>query len=132
MDIVYSVNDVPIRSLVSRLVRSRHGIQQRQGDAKYGCISDHSKQHSPKATSDCAWWSVAGEKVFAYTRFTIFAKECQAFEHTYHKGSDQFLQEFEAGAWGDDEQWFDWYAALRVKMAWEKKYQILGDISWNE
>ena len=37
---------------------------------------------------------------FAYTRFTMFAQECQAFEHTYHKGSDQFLQEFEAGALG--------------------------------
>ena len=72
------------------------------------------------------------EKDFAYTRFTIFAQECQAFEHTYHKGSDPFLQEFEAGALGDDEQWFDWYAALCGKMVWEKKYQILGNISWNE
>lgn len=72
------------------------------------------------------------EKDFAYARFSIFDRECQTFEQTYHMRSDQFLQKFEIGELGDDEQWFDWYAALRGKTIWEKKYQILGEISWNE
>jgi len=72
------------------------------------------------------------ERDFAYTRFKRFHKECQTFEQEYGIDSDQFLQQFESGELGDDVQWFDWYAAIRGKKNWEKKYSILNDIAWNE
>ena len=72
------------------------------------------------------------ERDFAYTRFTRFDEECQIFEQKYGLESDQFLQQFESGELGDDEQWFDWYAAIRGKKTWERKYCVLNDITWNE
>jgi hypothetical protein len=72
------------------------------------------------------------ERDFAHAQFKRFDHECQTFEKAYGIGSDQFLQQFESGELGDDEQWFDWYAAVRGKKTWERKYQILSGIAWNE
>lgn len=67
---------------------------------------------------------------FAYAMFLKFQKECRDFEGRYRMNSDEFLLKFEAGDLGDDIQWFDWYAALRGKRLWEKKYDILHSIAW--
>lgn len=69
------------------------------------------------------------ERDFAYTRFKRFDEECRTFEKEYGIGSDQFLQQFESGELGDDECWFDWYAAIRGQKTWEKKYRILNGMA---
>jgi len=46
--------------------------------------------------------------------------------------SESFLEKFDTGKLGDDLQWFDWYASIRGKKLWAKKYQILSEISWKE
>lgn len=76
--------------------------------------------------------ALKNQKDFAYARFMKFDQECNVFEQKYGMDSSQFLEKFEAGELGDDEQWFDWYAAVRGKTVWGKKYRILSDISWNE
>jgi len=67
---------------------------------------------------------------FAYTMFMKFEKECRSFEAAYLMNSEEFSDRFESGGLGDELQWFDWYAALRGKIFWEKKYKILKDIMW--
>ena len=69
---------------------------------------------------------------FSYARFLKFESECKEFEKKYKMDSEFFLNKFESGELGDDLQWFDWYASLRGKKLWGKKYQILSEISWNE
>lgn len=63
------------------------------------------------------------QRDFAYARFMKFEQECKIFEHTYGMDSDQFLRKFESGELGDEEQWFDWYAAIRGKKIWEQKFE---------
>jgi len=67
---------------------------------------------------------------FTYSRFIRFDKECKEFEKLYSMNSEEFLSRFESGELGDDLHWFDWYAVLRGKTIWKKKYEILKGISW--
>lgn len=87
--------------------------------------------HSKKETRQILNEALHTQQNFAYARFLKFAEECQQFETLYQMASDRFLEQFEAGKLGDDIQWFDWYAAYRGKLLWEKKYTILHDLSWN-
>ena len=69
---------------------------------------------------------------FSYARFLKFEDECKEFEEKYKMDSELFLSKFDSGELGDDLQWFDWYASIRGKKLWEKKHQILSEISWSE
>ncbi len=57
-----------------------------------------------------------------------FASQCQRFEESYEMVSDTFLAKFESGELGDEEDYFDWYAAKRGYDLWEKRYQILREL----
>lgn len=72
------------------------------------------------------------EQDFAYARLMTFAKECEQFEQAYNMASNVFFEQFESGDLGDDEAWFDWYAAYKGKLLWQKKYDVLRELSWNE
>ncbi|MFP4348823.1 MAG: hypothetical protein ACOC23_06365 [Thermodesulfobacteriota bacterium] len=67
---------------------------------------------------------------FAHARFSKFEKECGEFESRFGMNSEEFLAKFESGELGDAVHWFDWYAALRGKRLWAKKYDILQSIAW--
>jgi len=69
---------------------------------------------------------------FSYAQSLKFENECKTFEKKYKMDSELFLKKFDSGELGDDLQWFDWYASIRGKKIWEKKHQILSEISWNE
>ncbi len=53
------------------------------------------------------------ETDLARARHAYFARICQAFEQQYRLSSDEFMQQFESGALGDDAVYFDWYATKR-------------------
>ena len=72
------------------------------------------------------------ERDVARARWSKFEQECQAFEARYQMDSEDFLEQFESGALGDDLQWFDWYAVLRGRNIWERKYTILKNLAWTE
>lgn len=91
-----------------------------------------SSKHSHDETKLILDEALEKQMDFAHTRFMKFDKECKKFESEYEMSSNQFLSRFESGELGDDLQWFDWYAALRGRMLWEKKHKILSEISWNE
>lgn len=58
-----------------------------------------------------------------------YAKICKEFEDKYKTTSAKFFSEFEAGKLNEDDDFFDWYAAMRGVEIWEKKHQILMEIS---
>jgi hypothetical protein len=51
---------------------------------------------------------------------------CEDFEIKYGMGSDIFLEKFEAGDLGDDNDLFDWYFAKRGLDIWNKRLKIIS------
>jgi hypothetical protein len=50
------------------------------------------------------------EADLASARHAYFEHMCRAFEQQHHISSDEFMEQFESGALGDDAEYFDWYA----------------------
>ena len=89
-------------------------------------------KHSAADTKSIILEAISDQLAFVRTRFLKFEKECKEFEAKYKMDSETFLRKFESGELGDELQWFDWYASLRGKKIWEKKFQILNEITWHE
>lgn len=53
---------------------------------------------------------------------------CENFENKYGMDSDHFMEKFDSGELGDDDDFFDWYAAKRGLDIWNKKLKILSGI----
>lgn len=65
----------------------------------------------------------------ARLRYEQFARECQNFEQKFRMTTDQFLAEFDAGKLGDDEEYFNWFAAARGRVVWMQKAQVLDEVA---
>ena len=68
------------------------------------------------------------EADLANARRTYFERACRAFEQQYQMSSEEFMQQFESGALGDDAVYFDWYAAKRGLDLWERRFRILSGV----
>lgn len=64
----------------------------------------------------------------ADARRTYFERACRAFEQQYQMSSEEFMQQFESGALGDEAVYFDWYAAKRGLDLWEQRFHILSGV----
>lgn len=65
----------------------------------------------------------------ARQRFEHYADICKKFEKKYKMTSAKFLEKFDAGALGDEQEFFDWYAAARGLSLWRERYEILSGVS---
>ena len=65
----------------------------------------------------------------ARQRFEYYAGICKRFEKKYKINSKRFMEQFEAGKLGDEQEFFDWYAAARGLMLWRERYEILSGVS---
>ena len=65
--------------------------------------------------------ALSREAILARTRRNAYERTCQEFEVQFKIASDQFLRDFEAGALGDDLEYFDWYAAKRGLDLWDRR-----------
>lgn len=88
--------------------------------------------HSAADTKSIILEAISDQLAFVRTRFHKFEDECRGFETKYNMDSETFSEKFESGELGDELYWFDWYASLRGKKIWEKKFQILNEITWHE
>ena len=43
--------------------------------------------------------------------------------------SVKFLEKFDSGKLGDDQEFFDWYAAAHGLNLWRERYEILSGVS---
>jgi hypothetical protein len=69
------------------------------------------------------------EADLAGARRAHFERICTVFEQQYRMSSEEFMEQFESGALGDDAEYFDWYAAKRGLDVWERRFQVLSGVS---
>ena len=55
--------------------------------------------------------------------------EIKAFENKFKMGSDDFLKKFEGGKLGDNEEYFEWFSAIKAKERWQRKLHSLKSLS---
>jgi hypothetical protein len=65
----------------------------------------------------------------AEVRRNHYLAACREFEQKYNMSSDEFLERFESGELGDDEQWFSWYAVKQGFDAWDRRYNVLQRVA---
>jgi hypothetical protein len=72
--------------------------------------------------------SIASRLEFAQRRLAAYQASCATFEQLYEMSTQEFLEKFEAGTLGDQQEWFDWYAAAEGKKVWSRKHDILAHL----
>ena len=72
--------------------------------------------------------SITSRLEFAQRRLATYQASCAAFEQQHNMSTQEFLDKFESGALGDQQEWFDWYAAAEGKTLWSRKYDILAHL----
>jgi hypothetical protein len=72
--------------------------------------------------------SIASHLEFAQRRLSAYQMRCSSFEQRHGMSTEEFLERFEAGALGDQQEWFDWYAAAQGKQIWSRKRDILAHL----
>jgi hypothetical protein len=65
----------------------------------------------------------------ARQRFEHYAEICKKFEKRHKITSTKFMEQFDAGNLGDEQEFFDWYAAARGLNLWRERYEILSGVS---
>lgn len=90
--------------------------------------TEHTK-FSEQEIQDAVSFALRNEAEQARSRRDYFADLCADYEAHYGYSSDAFLEQFEEGILGDDESFFDWYAAKNGLDLWERRYQILRGVS---
>jgi hypothetical protein len=70
--------------------------------------------------------SIASHLEFAQRRLSAYQLHCSGFEQLHGMSTEAFLERFEAGTLGDQQEWFDWYAAAQGKKIWSRKRDILA------
>ena len=72
--------------------------------------------------------ALKNETLQAKLRLEHFSNLCTKLETEHKLSSDEFLTQFENGDLGDDEVYFDWYAAKRGYDIWSRRTLILSSI----
>lgn len=65
----------------------------------------------------------------ARQRYEHYADTCKSFEKKHKMTSAKFIEQFDAGKLGDEQEFFDWYAAVRGLNLWRERYEILSGAS---
>jgi len=64
------------------------------------------------------------EAKWADAKYAYYERICGQFEEEYELTSDEFIERFESGELGDDQDYFDWYAAKRARDLWRRRSAI--------
>jgi hypothetical protein len=65
----------------------------------------------------------------ARQRYEHYADICKSFEKKHKMTSAKFIEQFDSGKLGDEQEFFDWYAAVRGLNLWRERYEILSGAS---
>jgi hypothetical protein len=88
-------------------------------------VSGYKKGEIRKAVS----YALTSATAQARQRFEFYADLCAGFEKKFQMSTDEFIQKFDAGNVGDDQDYFDWYAARRGMEIWKSRFEILSGVS---
>ena len=92
-------------------------------------VKIQSNDFSASEVRDVVGVALSNERSQAQIRRDHFARLCQDFEIQYHLASDEFIRRFDSGELGDDVYIFDWFAAKRSLDLWQRRYQILSELT---
>jgi hypothetical protein len=70
--------------------------------------------------------SIASHLEFAQRRLSTYQLHCSDLEQCHGMSTEEFLELFEAGSLGEQQEWFDWYAAAQGKKIWSRECDILA------
>jgi len=74
-------------------------------------------------------FALSSAATHARQRYEHYLGMCKKFEKKYKLTSLKFMEQFDAGNLGDDQEFFDWYAATRGLNLWRERYEILSGVS---
>lgn len=86
-------------------------------------------EYSEKIVEDVIKAALRDQANVARLRYEQFQNECRAFEARFQMTTDDFAARFDKGELGDEEEWFDWFAARRGREVWRIKARVLGEVA---
>ncbi|MFB6159418.1 MAG: hypothetical protein ABEJ95_07245 [Candidatus Nanohalobium sp.] len=69
--------------------------------------------------------SVSKEKRIVQRKIERYEKRVEEFEEEFDMDSEEFVEKFESGELGDDQEWFEWKANIQaLKRLKERKQKL--------
>ncbi len=83
---------------------------------------------TPQEVSEVIFEALDLNERVAKFKIKKYSGICENFEKKYGINSGLFMERFEAGKIGDEDGFFDWYAAKRGLDIWNKRLKIIRAI----
>ncbi len=83
---------------------------------------------TPQEVSEVIRAALEQNEHVAKYKIKKYSDICENFEKKYEMDSDIFMEKFDSGELGDDDDFFDWYAAKRGLDIWSKSLKIISAI----
>jgi transposase-like protein len=80
---------------------------------------------TPKEVSDVIREALMYSERVAKYKIKKYSDVCNIFEKKYGMDSALFMDKFDSGKLGDNDDFFDWYAAKRGFDIWNKKLKVI-------
>ncbi|PIU68431.1 MAG: hypothetical protein COS84_01055 [Armatimonadetes bacterium CG07_land_8_20_14_0_80_40_9] len=72
--------------------------------------------------------SLKRESFLFSSAITYYNHLIKDMENKYEKSTEQFLKEFEGGILGDSQEFFDWYAYVRLRNGWIEMQKAIDEV----
>ncbi|MGB9939427.1 hypothetical protein [Methanosarcina sp.] len=83
---------------------------------------------TPQEVSEVIRGALEQNQRVAKYKIKKYLEVCEDFEKKYEMDSDLFMEKFDSGKLGDDDDFFGWYAAKRGFDIWNKRLKIISGI----
>jgi len=92
-------------------------------------VKTNSSRYEKGSIRNAVSFALNSAALNARQRFEHYGGICKKFEKKYKMTSAKFMEQFDAGKLGDEQEFFDWYAASRGLNLWRERYEILSGVS---
>lgn len=92
-------------------------------------IKTDKSRYEKSSVRDAVSFALNSAAANARQRYEHYFGICKKFEKKHKLSSAKFLEQFDAGGLGDEQEFFDWYAAARGLNLWRERYEILSGVS---
>ena len=92
-------------------------------------VRTNAARYEKGSVRDAVLFALNTASTNARQRSEHYAGICKSFEKKHKMTSEKFLERFDAGKLGDEQEFFDWYAAVRGLNLWKERYEILSGAS---
>lgn len=92
-------------------------------------VKTNKSQYEKGSVRNAVSFALNSAATNAHQRYEYYLGVCKKFEKKHKLTSEKFIEKFDAGNLGDDQELFDWYAAVRGLNLWRERHEILSGIS---